>query len=470
MENITSKMDSVFDSVSDSVTDFDVMFDEDDHLVDVVEGFASNGKPLTGDEFEDIHLSDDEKGDLDSTSDLDDDCNPNDIKDALTGDELMGSSIKDIENGDEWDIEDNTKLFKTEEKDAAEKWFEDSDKEYQDSDFKGSVDPENINKSLEAQRESAMAFLESDSDKEDDDIEVDEVEECGGNKQVKNDIQEAMNFLENDTFDEEDFQNVPKKSRPDVKDAYTVKEAADDKEDDADDEEKVKEAADVTEPESLKEAMSFLEDTVHDDMDSTSDIMDKNPKDELDIEDEDDAESRKDDDAIGDGVGELKEDAAFLESEEEDLMDDDDFDDFDECGAEGILADNDEAKVHSDVQCDGSANCSCPACASKKLSLDSELAVGDTFKEAVAFLESDKEEDDTLEETTDEIEDVEETVKEDNTLEEAVAFLETEAEDPIEDVEDDIVDVADQDDGEADINLDYDPSDEDLIDLALSDD
>jgi len=313
MEKLTNKMDSVFDDVSDSVTDFDVMFDDDDHLVDLVEGFSSNGKPLTGDEFEDIHLSDDEKGDLDSTSDLDDDCDPNDIKDALTGDELMGASIKDIENGSEWDIDDNNKYFKNEEKDAAEKWFEDSDKEYQKSDFHGSVDPEDINKSLAAQREAA-AFLE-----EENDMDKDSEKEVKGN------------------------------------DDKTQKSNNKEKDEDVD----------------LDESFDFdrlledtVEDTVHDDIDSTDDIMDKNPKDEFDLEDEDDAESRKDNTVEGDGVGELDEFANFLESDDE-----------------GIIADNNEAEVHSDVQCDGTENCNCPMCKEKKLN-DSELAVGDTFKES----------------------------------------------------------------------------------------
>ena len=378
MENITSKMDSVFDSASDIVSDFDVMFDEDDHLVDVVEGFASNGKPLTGDEFEDIHLSDDEKGDLDSTSDLDDDCDPKDIKDALTGDELMGSSIKDIENGEEWDIDDNDKYFKSEEKDAAEKWFEDSDKEYQKSNFKGSVDPENINAALAAQRESA-----------------------------------AMNFLENDTEEDDKKEELEAES-----------------------------------------ALSFLEDTVHDDIDSTTDIMGKKPKDEFDIEDEDDPKERKDDTETDDGVGKLKEAMDFLE-----------------CG-EGMLADNDEADVHSEVQCDGSANCKCPACRSKEFSFDSELAVGDTFQEEVEEPVEKVEEADELgeeEKPNNEAADVTEPAP----FKEAMSFLESDEEvvGPVEDVEDNIVDVADDDDDDtADINLDYDTSDEDLIDLALGDD
>lgn len=345
MEKITSKMDSVFDDVVDSVTDFDVMFDEDDHLVDVVEGFASNGKPLTGDEFEDIHLSDDEKGDPDSTFDLDDDCDPNDIKDTLGDkDDLFGASLKDVENGSECDIDNNNKDFKIEEKDKAEKWFEDSDKEYQDSDFHGSVDPENINKSLEAQREAA-AFLESDEEEPEDDEEEDD-------KSL------------NDSFD------------------------------------------------------WLSEDTVHDDIDSTSDIMDKDPKDHFDLEDEDDPVSRKDDTETDDGVGELDEFASFLESDEEEPEDDkkdvkegkdesedeedlepkdESFDWFSE-NDEGMLADNDEADVHSDVQCDGTENCNCPMCKEKKLH-DSELAVGDTFaQEAKAFLEDDTETDITEEE------------------------------------------------------------------------
>ena len=62
-----------------------------------------------------------------------------------------------------------------------------------------------------------------------------------------------------------------------------------------------------------------------------------------------------------------------------------------------MLADNDEADVHSEVQCDGTENCNCPMCKEKKLH-DSELAVGDTFaQEAKSFLENDDETDSTEE-------------------------------------------------------------------------
>ena len=444
MEKITSKMDSVFDDVANSVTDFDVMFDDDDHLVDVVEGFASNGKPLTGDEFEDIHLSDDEKGDPDSTFDLDDDCDPNDIKDTLGGrDDLFGSSLKDVENGSEWDIDNNNKYFKNEEKDAGEKWFEDSDKKYQDSDFHGSVDPENINKSLEAQREAA-AFLESDEEEPED---------------------ESFDwFSETKKSDDDDEED---KSKDDEEDLESEDESFD----------------------------WFSEDTVHDDIDSTSDIMDKNPKDHFDLEDEDDPVSRKDDTETDDGVGELDEAAAFLDSDEEEpedesfdwfsetkKSDDDDeedlesedesFDWFSE-NDEGMLADNNEADVHSDVQCDGTESCNCPMCREKKLN-DSELAVGDTFaQEAKAFMEEEdadsnipEQEDADITDDNDENQEVigdcgdnpAKAFERDQYLESAAAFMDApdvtnpvmEADedlglvDPVEDLEDDIVDDTDK--------------------------
>ena len=485
MEKITSKMDSVFDSVADSVTDFDVMFDEDDHLVDVVEGFAANGKPLTGDEFEDIHLSDDEKGDLDSTRDLDDDATPDDIRKTLSDrDDLFGSSLKDVENGSEWDIDNNNKYFKNEEKDKAEKWFEDSDKEYQNSDFHGSVDPEDINKSLIAQRE-AMAYLESD---EEDKKAVDDATDVSDEE-----VKEAA-------FDRKELDDIPKAFRPNSKERFSFGEDGnEDKEED--DSEAVDDATDVSEEEALEAAMNFLESSdeddsiVHDDIDSTTDIMNKKPGDHYDIEDEDDPVLRDDDTETDDGVGELESAMSFLEADEgkkvklsddtkkalEDKINNSKntitFDELDKKANkedslkeamafleedEGMLADNDEAKVHSDVQCDGTDSCNCPMCREKKLN-DSELAVGDTFKEAFDFLDAPDVTDPVMEgadadedlESEESIEDAADVSKEadtktekpkdecgaveKNTLEESMSFLSDEEEelvDPEEDMED----------------------------------
>ena len=52
---LTDKMDSVFDSSKESELNFDAMFDEDDRHIDIAEGLDATGKPLSGDEIEDIH-------------------------------------------------------------------------------------------------------------------------------------------------------------------------------------------------------------------------------------------------------------------------------------------------------------------------------------------------------------------------------------------------------------------------------
>ena len=386
---LTDKMDSVFDSSKESELNFDAMFDEDDRLIDIAEGFDATGKPLSGDEFEDIHLSDDEDSPKpDSTKDLDDNVTPDDIRKTLADkDDSFGASKSDIEDGSEQKIGDNTKDIDIHDKEAADQaLFKDSDKKYQDDNFsRGTVDPQNINKSLEAERATREAAL--------------------------------INFLdEADDFDKE----------------------------------------------------------------ATTDVTDEKPKDSLDIEEEDDADSRKDDDAIGDGVGELKEEADAADQSEEECggscsgkgkaadgtvaekqgepdtfllgeadeapentepngsnSSNDSADGaeeapkdeaamiafFDEAVSDGMLADDDEADVHSDVQCDGSANCQCPACKEKRVSVDSELAVGDTFKEDadLAYDSSDE----------------------------------------------DLIDMALNGDDTEIADLSYDPSDEDLIDAAI---
>ena len=97
MSLVSSKnMDSVFDQCTEDELDFDVLFDEDDELIDSVEGLKENGEPLTGVDFEELHNTDDE-------------AEPDDLRDALgpDNDNLFGTKKSDIEGAEEYDIPDN---------------------------------------------------------------------------------------------------------------------------------------------------------------------------------------------------------------------------------------------------------------------------------------------------------------------------------------------------------------------------
>ena len=97
MSLVSSKnMDSVFDQSTKDELDFDVIFDEDDELIDTVNGLKENGEPLTGVDFEELHNTDDE-------------ADPDDLRDALgpDNDNLFGTKKSDIEGAEENDIPDN---------------------------------------------------------------------------------------------------------------------------------------------------------------------------------------------------------------------------------------------------------------------------------------------------------------------------------------------------------------------------
>ena len=390
-------MDSVFDQSSDEELDFDVMFDEDDLLVDIVEGCDENGVPLTGDAFEGIHLSDDEPGDLDSTKDLDDKTTVKDIKDALTDkDNISGNKV---ENGSEQKICDNNK------NEGSAKPSDDEDAKYQDNDFsKGTVDPEKINVAIAAQE--ASAYLEGaeddvkgsddvagktsdelDIEKEDDaknrkdeTSEDDGVGEFEGKSDLDPKVESASAYLESEV----EIEDNP--MAPDSLDDFDLPNDTDEEQ--------------VTANDIASEAAGDM------------------PKLKLALEDDNAmAEEPKSDETQGADVSqgsEVSEASAYLESDDE-----------------GIIADNDEAEAHKEVQCDGSANCQCPACKAKRVGDPSlELKVSDLAESA--GVDSDVEE-----------------------------IVDDELSDPDfgEDIGDDDVDP----------DLAYDPSDEDIINYALDD-
>lgn len=413
----TDQFDSVFDQSTEDALDFDVMFDEDDALVDSVEGIKEDGTPLTGDEFEDVHLSDDEPGkDLATTNDLDDKTTPDDVKDAL-GDQDETLGTKNIEDGSEQKIGDNTDNEKKDAKGDDLAWFEDEDDKYQDADFSGKVvDPEEINKAIDSVKECDVSASEDVAGKTSDELDIEKEEDAKERKdetatddgvgefEGKTDVapkSEASAFLESEAEDSTDVTE----ENPMAPESLDDEDLPNDADPDQDKDAIAKEAADVSAH--TPKVMLPKDECGDSPMPTDSGII-------KDVE-----EAAEKDVEEGAPEDELEEASAFLESDDE-----------------GIIADNDEADAHKEVQCDGSENCQCPACKANRAKDNTdpnmELAVGDLAEAAGADA------------------DVEEVV-----------------DDEMED--DSLIDVVDPE-VEAEDDLTYDPSDEDLIDLALNDD
>lgn len=419
MSNYTDQFDSVFDKSTEDELDFDVMFDEDDALVDSVEGIKEDGTPLTGDEFEGIHLSDDEPGkDLATTNDLDDKTTPDDVKDAL-GDQDETLGTKKIEDGSEQKIGDNTDNEKKDAKGDDLAWFEDEDDKYQDADFSDKVvDPEEINKAIDSVKECDDVAASEDvagktSDKLDIECECDPEERKDetatddgvGEFEGKTDVapkSEASAFLEAEAEDSTDVTE----ENPMAPESLDDEDLPNDADPDQDKDAIAKEAAEVT---AHAPKMMLPKDECGDSPMPTDAGIIKDVEENVDNDVEEGAPE-----------DELKEASAFLESDDE-----------------GIIADNDEGEAHKEVQCDGTENCQCPACKANRAKDNTdpnmELAVGDLAEAAGADA------------------DVEEIV-----------------DDEVIDADEDLIDVDPE--VEVEDDLSYDPSDEDLIDIALSDD
>ena len=417
----TDQFDSVFDQSTEDALDFDVMFDEDDALVDSVEGIKEDGTPLTGDEFEDVHLSDDEPGkDLATTNDLDDKTTPNDIKDAL-GDQDETLGTKNIEDGSEQKIGDNTDNEKKDAKGDDLAWFEDEDDKYQDADFSGKVvDPEEINKAIDSVKECDVSASEDVAGKTSDELDIEKEEDAKERKdetatddgvgefEGKTDVApkgESFEFDDISAFLEseaEDSTDVTEEN-PMAPESLDDEDLPNDADPDQDKDAIAKEAADASAH--APKVMLPKDECGDSPMPTDAGII-------KDVE-----EAAEKDVEEGAPEDELEEASAFLESDDE-----------------GIIADNDEADAHKEVQCDGSENCQCPACKANRAKDNTdpsmELAVGDLAEAAGADA------------------DVEEVV--DDEME-----------------NDDLLDADPE--VEAEDDLTYDPSDEDLIDLALND-
>lgn len=122
---VAKNMDSVFGIAADDSLDFDIMFDQDDSLVDLVNGFNEAGDPLTGVDFVDLHQTQD-------------DATPDDVRDVQSDDQPMGA--KNIEGSKEVKPEDNSLSNADLNKDSeADKFIDNADKDYQDGKDQGTA-------------------------------------------------------------------------------------------------------------------------------------------------------------------------------------------------------------------------------------------------------------------------------------------------------------------------------------------
>lgn len=109
---ISHNMDSVFsDSVADDI-EFDTVFDQEDSLIDTVNGVDECGDPLTGVDFPDLHQTDDE-------SDIED------VRDYDAEDDDFGAPNPEGTSGYDWGS-DKTNTFNRYDE-SAESYLESDD-------------------------------------------------------------------------------------------------------------------------------------------------------------------------------------------------------------------------------------------------------------------------------------------------------------------------------------------------------
>jgi len=151
---IVDPKDSVFANAADAVSDFETMFDEEDSLIEMVEGFGENGESLIGRDPEEEYTTDNSDGKVDmedSSPSTDFNLNPDaetgkgvnesvDLDDLFGVDESDDGSAEDIEKDAETGKEVNNSLSdgqasgvqtdETDKKDILEEPVETDEKEF----------------------------------------------------------------------------------------------------------------------------------------------------------------------------------------------------------------------------------------------------------------------------------------------------------------------------------------------------
>ena len=137
---MSNNMDSVFSMATEENEDFDVIFDQEDSLIDTVNGVNEAGDPLTGVDFEDLHQTQD-------------DADVKDVKDVVADDNDMGApnpeGVKDQE-----DLDTSVKGELDKESDA-DKFHGDAEDEYQDDKKDPKPDEDSVEDTIEKVVEGA---------------------------------------------------------------------------------------------------------------------------------------------------------------------------------------------------------------------------------------------------------------------------------------------------------------------------
>ena len=119
MSNISKTIDSVFGDCTENELEFDTIFDQEDCLIDTVNGVNESGDPLTGTDFEELHQTDD-------------DATPEDIKDELGEGHDTKNGSPDPEGAEKEEQVDTSVKGEVDKPSDADKFHGDSEEEYQD--------------------------------------------------------------------------------------------------------------------------------------------------------------------------------------------------------------------------------------------------------------------------------------------------------------------------------------------------
>lgn len=117
MGEITKNMDSVFDNSMNDTVEFDVLFDQEDSLIDTVCGVDESGNPLTGVDFDTLHQTHD-------------DATVKDVKDVEADDDKFGAP--NPEGTKKAEVGDNTAKGELGKESDGDKVRKDADQNYQD--------------------------------------------------------------------------------------------------------------------------------------------------------------------------------------------------------------------------------------------------------------------------------------------------------------------------------------------------
>ena len=182
---ITNSMDSVFNSSLNDELEFDTIFDQDDSIIDTVNGVNEAGEPLTGVEFDELHQTDD------------DGVMPDDLEDELEGDEYTFGN-NNAENTKKRPLTTGASVgSKT--ASCADKVLADIENVYQDTDFDTSIDQRSVTKNIN----KAIGEADDMTDDELDDVNgSDSQQECGS-KCTKESTDGIDAKLDTDDVDEE---------------------------------------------------------------------------------------------------------------------------------------------------------------------------------------------------------------------------------------------------------------------------